>query len=74
MSWIPVSERLPPSEENVLFVASFEDGPSVCFGFKVDGDPDSRWWVDVTVVDGYGDHLDVFDVTHWMPIPALPAG
>lgn len=75
--WIPVTERLPETKG----ITSFDiDGCSYeweksCFvlGCDVDGDihcvqyikdEESQWWED--------DPGEIFDITHWMPLPEPP--
>lgn len=76
MKWISVNDNLPRADEKVLFVCVFanENGsePSICFGNKGSDDPDSRLWYDDTACDYDGQPVDVYGVTHWMPLPELP--
>lgn len=77
MNWISVEEKLPKAKEDVLFVARFgqPDGePLIAFGYKETDDEDDRLWYDRTETDPHGELIDVYDVTHWMPLPALPVG
>jgi hypothetical protein len=65
--WVPVTERLPEDLEDVLVVrvhGKIGDGPVVDMGWWYDG----HWWM-------VGEDFplsDAAEVTHWMPLPALP--
>jgi hypothetical protein len=69
--WIPVSERLPEIDTNVL--AAFVDGKRrsrVCevlfTDFSDEDEPPKPEWC-----DDYG-RIPHSDVTHWMPLPEPP--
>jgi len=58
--WIPVSERLPDDNEDVLAFDSYE---SVCAeGYFSDG---KQWFV-IGWIN--------YNITHWMPLPKPPQG
>ena len=60
--WIPVTERLP---EHFKYVLLWDSLDKDCFmGVLCD---DNEWYV-----PGYQDEL--FNVTHWMPLPEAPKG
>ena len=59
--WIPVSERLPSSEDEIQF--SIYDDPAVLAVFKFDDRP-RIWCIDVI-------RRNPEKFTHWMPLPAL---
>lgn len=59
LEWIPISERLPEVNQQVLI---FDD----CFNVRC-GD-----WLGDKFEDEYGYHAT--DVTHWMPLPEPPKG
>ncbi|MGL5218255.1 MAG: DUF551 domain-containing protein, partial [Plesiomonas shigelloides] len=75
-TWIPVSERMPPSggsEQRYVLAADFRNHywpniPNTQVG--VYGD----WFNDgnPTWDDGDGEDLHLKEVTHWMPLPAAP--
>jgi hypothetical protein len=65
--WIPVSERLPASDEMVQFWDGWW-----CYGKRGDTDPESRQWLDFSSRDRDGDPRDTYEVTHWMPLPSAP--
>lgn len=56
--WIPVSERLPETDEDVLIT----DGVTVYIGWMIDA-ADRRWRADS------GDNYFINDVIAWMPLP-----
>ena len=72
--WIPVTERLPPVNQRVLYTCFIDDG-------------DASWWIEVNIGrwDGkalnlagtpamkYDDSDDWEPCTHWMPLPAPPS-
>jgi hypothetical protein len=58
--WIPVAERLPEDDVNVLMVVEVEEGENVWIGWR-----DKDGWF---TMDGTG-----VDVTHWMPLPESPS-
>lgn len=60
--WIPVSERMPDENEEQQILACFKGGDiSTLYYFE------GRW------DDAYGIVPIRQDVTHWMPLPAVPA-
>lgn len=73
--WISVKEKLPPAKEDVLFVAVFGQGadaqPCACYGYKDSDDPESNLWYDRLDTDRDGKPIDVYTVTHWLPVPAF---
>ena len=56
------------SRHTVLFVAVFESGPQLCFGFWTGDGAD---WKDQTDYDRTGEYRDIYTTTHWMPLPEL---
>ena len=66
--WVPVDEFFPTPRELVLFVSE----GTVYVGHKESGNPDSLMWKDHMRIDRDGDFYDVWNVTHWMPIPLPP--
>lgn len=60
--WIPCSERLPKSYDEVLIWDSLDNVHYLGFYANANG------WV----VDGYEDDRYSFDITHWMPLPEPP--
>jgi hypothetical protein len=66
--WIPVTERLPEDERNVL----------VCYGFTHDGVMTERRFMGVIeyfafdVVPHWQHESTGLTVTHWMPLPTPP--
>lgn len=72
MIWNKTKDQLPEARQDVLFVAEFGGEPMICFGYKhYPGDGDGTWY-DKTETDRDGDPMQVFGVTHWMPLPDLP--
>lgn len=67
-TWINVKDGLPPQQKHVVLL---REGGILGFGYKESNDPDSHLWADVTRRDRDGDWADVFDVTHWYPIPKV---
>lgn len=64
--WIPVSERLPDDETELL--VAFEDR-SLGVAFAVFHHLDKNWkqkWTD-------GNGIELKQPTHWMPLPAPPS-
>ena len=66
MSWISVSEILPPAQQRVLFVAKLDSGPRICFGHWMG---DGNEWMAESEYDQDGNHLRTGTTTHWMPLP-----
>ncbi|MFB8477030.1 DUF551 domain-containing protein [Klebsiella michiganensis] len=66
--WIPVSERMPEKNQNVLISVNFDSDlvePLICSA-RYTGSTFRRG--DVTVKPGAG----IEEATHWMPLPAAP--
>lgn len=66
VKWIPVSEQLPPLDEDVLV---FTYGNMIRVWMLEKQCPDSAdvYW---ECEDGYWEDVSV--VTHWMPLPSKP--
>jgi hypothetical protein len=63
--WIPVSERLPEEDEDVLVMTA--EGKFASGGMHVASlDEDGVWY------PSHGDGWEFPDVTHWMPLPEPP--
>ena len=62
--WIPVTERLPEREKDVLVYDADNDEMHV-WAFFCDADGDG--WVDAA-----GNMRPWLDATHWMPLPKPP--
>lgn len=62
--WIPVTERLPEREKDVL-VYDVDNDEMHVWAFFCDADGDG--WVDAA-----GDMRPWLDATHWMPLPKTP--
>ena len=60
--WIPCSERLPESYDEVLIWDSYDNAHYLGYYANANG------WV----VDGYEDDRYHFDITHWQPLPEPP--
>jgi hypothetical protein len=60
--WIPVTERLPEKNVNVLCHLRSLDTQSECC--IIDHLKDGRWWK--------AEYSWNFEVTHWMPLPEPP--
>lgn len=59
--WIPVSERMPGSQEWVIVFAKWDNQQVLCWD-----DVANRW----TDFEDQSYYADMF--THWMPLPAVP--
>ncbi len=68
--WISVNERLP--EKEVLCLIAHEGMVSV--GVLLIGNSHPSWWEDRMRQDRDGEWVDVWNVTHWMPMPESPEG
>lgn len=65
IGWIPIADRLLPApREDVLIVVAGLGEPYIDLGYRSRA---GDWRLTDT------DDIDVA-VTHWMPLPALPAG
>lgn len=65
--WIPVTERLPENDQDVLVMVHWRDYPEnmMCYGRKYK----TRWYL----WNGeLGELIKGFDITHWMPLPQPP--
>ena len=65
--WIPVTERLPENDQDVLVMVHWRDYPenTMCYGRKYK----TRWYL----WNGeLGELIKGFDITHWMPLPQPP--
>ena len=58
-SWIRCSERMPDRQELVLI--AFDNGDTDCASHL-----DEYW------VDGIGDRVELYHMTHWKPLPTPP--
>ncbi|WP_105601353.1 DUF551 domain-containing protein [Cronobacter sakazakii] len=73
MEWIKCSERMPPDETPVL--VNFNGEPRIGeirwdHPTNEESYQSFRYW-DCPYNDGQS--WEVFDITHWMPLPAMPA-
>lgn len=71
--WIPVSERMPEEDEEVLVF----DGAGCSVMALVNRDKTDVWHWDGSYYMEWQNfngtiHADISDVTHWMPLPAPP--
>jgi hypothetical protein len=64
MEWIDVSTKLPADNTEVLVVI-YADG-SRYIEIAIHDDRDNAW-------SHTGDFDEIADITHWMPMPELPA-
>ncbi len=65
--WIPVGERLPDTDVDVLVMVHWRDYPEdmMCYGRRFK----TRWYL----WNGeLGELNKGFDITHWMPLPEPP--
>ena len=65
--WIPVTERLPENDQDVLVMVHWRDYPEnmMCYGRKYK----TRWYL----WNGeLGELIKGFDITHWMQLPQPP--
>lgn len=64
--WIPVTERLPEKDKDVLVYATtkFIGGSKIAIDKLEEGELHPIW----LYTHGW------FEVTHWMPLPELPGG
>ena len=63
--WIPVTERLPDSQADVLVVAFWHEKWQTMIGWH--SDLGQKW----RVITPHGEH-EPGGVTHWMPLPEPP--
>ena len=62
--WIPVEERLPATDDDVLIVTNNEFGT----GYEV-----GQGYYDICDEEWFGHaYVGTIDVTHWMPLPEAP--
>lgn len=62
--WIPVEERLPATDDDVLIVTNNEFGT----GYEV-----GQGYYDICDEEWFGHaYVGTIDVTHWMPLPEVP--
>jgi hypothetical protein len=66
-AWIPVSERLPELDEEVLCYCLVDDDEFICVSRRDDA-PDQYWHEQFAVATDNGGK-----VTHWQPLPAPPS-
>ncbi|SAH66037.1 DUF551 domain-containing protein [Enterobacter bugandensis] len=74
--WIPVSERMPPQYQEIIFwIKNQLDGNRCVFG-KYSYESQSFMYFERIVEDGYDEDQWVYvdGVTHWMPITAPQQG
>lgn len=65
--WIPVTERLPDEDDDVLCCRGNHIGALIdVYTYKGDGK-----WEDSY---GYWNYTDIEGITHWMPLPQPPKG
>lgn len=63
--WIPVAERMPGPETDVLIVCRYQNGaPFVVQAIYKNGK--------MLTMNGEWNWIDICDVTHWMPLPEAP--
>jgi len=69
MKWISVNEQLPEIDLPVLIAYKDWHSMNICVAMRCE----SGYW-DVQGVGGYEIENDFqeTDITHWMPLPALP--
>ena len=67
--WIECSDLTPIGGVRVIF---YSKRSGLCVGHKFNSDPESTFWEDELNQDRCGDPDDVWDVTHWMPLPKPP--
>lgn len=60
--WIPCSERMPESCDEVLIWDSYDNAHYLGYYANVNG------WI----VEGYEDDRYHFDITYWQPLPEPP--
>ena len=65
-SWIPVTERLPPDNVDVLVRRKTIIGMRTVVAYRC---PGNDCW---TLNDGDYDDFHDWSVSHWMPLPAPP--
>ena len=69
MRWIPVEERLPEEEQEVLAVTSFNSQCTMIYSRDIEENTvDFIRAVTCRRCDGMG----LGSITHWMPMPTLP--
>ena len=74
--WIPVTERLPDDEQEVLVIAHGWDGRLVYVGSRKRVEAQKSWLTGITNKSSewslWGWYLKEPMVTHWMPMPEPP--
>lgn len=67
LRWIPVSERLPDENADVLCCRGNHIGVLMdVYTYKGDGKWEDKY--------GYWNYTDIEGITHWMPLPEPPKG
>jgi len=66
VKWISVKERLPEYGDDVLIVCSCSDYEEVFVGYRAHTDAGGEHFRRL------GSNKDMYGVTHWVSLPALP--
>ena len=73
--WIPVSERLPDSDDEVLVYPFPDNSYGIRLGtyHPYEGKLKGKWTYEEER-HSYYEQVEINNVTHWMPLPAAPVG
>lgn len=71
-TWIPCSERLPETADNVLAILEGTRQIMSYFDFDEGGQTHKVWAIVYDGLDGEGFYDDNYEPTHWMPLPEPP--
>lgn len=71
--WIPVSERLPDSDDEVLVYPFPDNSYGIRLGtyHPYEGKLKGKWTYEEER-HSYYEQVEINNVTHWMPLPAAP--
>ena len=73
VKWIPVSERLPDSDDEVLVYPFPDNSYGIRLGtyHPYEGKLKGKWTYEEER-HSYYEQVEINNVTHWMPLPAVP--
>jgi hypothetical protein len=71
-TWTSVDDQEPETTSPPTRVLFLFRGKHLCVGWKASADPAHLGWVDELDCDQEGLPRIKYEITHWMPLPALP--